>query len=323
MASSGSSAVKKYDCLFTTQLTKKQKTWKDGHIRHHHYNSKTYLLAEDGAVLAETFYRPPAGGSKQRFSDDFVLEGEVEFETGYLVEVGDLVWKGSTNLSEITKATKEARSKASEEARAWAASEDGSGSLNSPGPSSTTSRYASPNTSNSGKGKSSENPQLAPISANGSLYRGFGIPPPRSYLGGKQAISAKGAGSSSKTSTSASSRPYAASPSTTSRFSAASSSKPYTRPSPLDRISALGGDSPSSSSSSPRPRPGPAMTPMVGTPSKATASPFKPPRGMGTPTPKGGSSAARTGGGPSSALAKRSLSLDWREFGEEAWEGGR
>lgn len=73
-----------------------EKTWKDGHIRHHHYNSKTYLLAEDGAVLAETFYRPPAGGSKQRFSDDFVLDGEVEFETGYLVDVGDLVWKGST-----------------------------------------------------------------------------------------------------------------------------------------------------------------------------------------------------------------------------------
>lgn len=55
-----------------------------------------YLLAEDGAVLAESFYRPPAGGSKQRFADDFVLDGEVEFESGFLVEVGDVVWEGTT-----------------------------------------------------------------------------------------------------------------------------------------------------------------------------------------------------------------------------------
>lgn len=54
-------------------------------------------------MLAETFYRPPAGGSKQRFADDFVLKGEVEFETGFIVEVGDLVWEGNTVSGELAR----------------------------------------------------------------------------------------------------------------------------------------------------------------------------------------------------------------------------
>ena len=109
--------VKRYDVLYTTHIKKKrelevtrlfderrvpdlplpsEKTWKDGALRHHHYNSRMYLLAEDGAVLAESFYRPPAGRSKQGFPDTFVLDGEVEFEAGFLVEIGDVVWEGTT-----------------------------------------------------------------------------------------------------------------------------------------------------------------------------------------------------------------------------------
>lgn len=137
--------VKRYECLFTTQVRKKRESPRLpccliststhaslsfqrrpfmtvstaprqseavthpvcctlGFIRHHHFNSRAFLLSEDGGELSTTFYRSPAGGPTSLFENDFVLGGEVEFEDGYLVEVGQLVWEGETVSLLLTSA---------------------------------------------------------------------------------------------------------------------------------------------------------------------------------------------------------------------------
>lgn len=186
------------------------------------------------------------------------------------------------NLSDIKTATNEARSKAAEVAHAWAASEAASEATPRPSNASTsrarsvTAFYDSPR---SDKAKRSES-QLAPIAVNGSTYRGFGIAPPQSYLGGKQPPSKNRPAAGKNTIPSRAlnahvSSPYSSAPKPYARPTSAAA-----RPSALNRMASLTADSPSSK---PLPRPGPATTPMVGTPSRATASPFRAPRPRGTP----------------------------------------
>ncbi|KAA1089527.1 protein with putative role during mitosis [Puccinia graminis f. sp. tritici] len=57
LSSTRSVVVKKYSCMYTTDLQKHRKVWHDGFIRMRHVNSKVYLISEDGHTLAESFIK--------------------------------------------------------------------------------------------------------------------------------------------------------------------------------------------------------------------------------------------------------------------------
>ncbi|KAK4054163.1 hypothetical protein OIV83_001189 [Microbotryomycetes sp. JL201] len=164
-------AVKRYECLFTNQIHQKQKKWQDGYLRHHHYNSKAYLMsATDGAVLAETFVDAPrnAGGLQAKFADEFELEGDIDMDNKFLVQVGAVVWTGSTNVEDVSRATREAKVKAHENVKAWASASD--------------DRLSTPlaNRSNTVGSLSSASARTV------KPYQGLGVAPPKSYAGGKE-----------------------------------------------------------------------------------------------------------------------------------------
>ncbi|OAV88923.1 hypothetical protein PTTG_28877 [Puccinia triticina 1-1 BBBD Race 1] len=56
-SSTRSVVVKKYTCMYTTDLQKHRKVWHDGFIRMRHVNSKVYLISEGGHTLAESFMK--------------------------------------------------------------------------------------------------------------------------------------------------------------------------------------------------------------------------------------------------------------------------
>ncbi|KAK4054375.1 hypothetical protein OIO90_003608 [Microbotryomycetes sp. JL221] len=171
-------AVKKYDCLYTTQIHQKNKSWQDGQLRHHHFNSKVFLMrSEDGGSLCETFIDAPrnAAGRRDKFPNHFELEGEIELDNKFLVDIGSVVWTGTTNVSEISKATRDAKSKSYDDARAWAVADEKNGS-------------STPLATKTTKTTSTLGPLVRESS---SKYEGFGIPPPQSYFGGKRTSAAK------------------------------------------------------------------------------------------------------------------------------------
>ncbi|KAM0789554.1 hypothetical protein ACM66B_000365 [Microbotryomycetes sp. NB124-2] len=233
-------AVKRYECLFTTQIRQKHKTWQDGYLRFHHYNAKAFLIrSDDGAVLAETFVHAPrnARGQKSRFDDAFELEGEIDVDNKFLVQIGDVVWTGSTNVADVSKATREAKVKAQANARAWAASED------------KTSTAPLANMSNN-VGSST-----APSVQAQKPYQGFGISAPKSYTGGKQPLQARGCATSSN-----SINPYARSPQVASKDTSKTAKQPEPAVAPPSAAEVRKANN------------------MLGPPSKASVAEFKPPR---------------------------------------------
>lgn len=213
------------------------------------------------------------------------------------------------NLSELHSAARRARKTAASQALEWATSID---STSSPRPRPSTSSSSTPlrtdsHTSNSqtsdSKGKERARDSLL---ASTSVYKGFGIAPPRSYAGGK----------APSTHQSNSSHP--------SHTSIVSTKTPYARPPPpLQRPTPV---RPPPQASTPRP----SALANISTPSRAASSPFRPPsftRPISTMTEGGTTpdSAKRktlgTSGGPSSAMVRKSLLLDWNKFNEGGKEG--
>lgn len=101
--------VKRYQAMYSNEAPqKKHKTkWQDCYLRHHHFNGKTFLLGLDMEEVASTYYRSSShvterlmgnsgGGSSCR--DEFVIpEGEeIEFEDGFLLQVGELCFESET-----------------------------------------------------------------------------------------------------------------------------------------------------------------------------------------------------------------------------------
>ncbi|SGY13418.1 BQ5605_C010g05857 [Microbotryum silenes-dioicae] len=114
--SAPSTKVKRYHCLYSSQINNKS------FIRHHHLNSRLYLLSADNQPLAESFYRPPRN-QPCVFDDRFTLEDdqEVEFdEQGFSVQVGELESERNVDLGAIQAQTRTAKSERLAAARQWA-----------------------------------------------------------------------------------------------------------------------------------------------------------------------------------------------------------
>lgn len=214
------------------------------------------------------------------------------------------------NLTELRSATREARKIAASQALEWAASVD-SASSPRPRPSASSTSSSTPfrsdsHSTSSAKGK--ERARDSPVVST-SVYKGFGVAPPRSYQGGKTpSLHPSGTSHQSRTSLSTKT-PYARPP------------PPLERPTPI-RIQ-------QASASTPRPN---GLT-NLSTPSRAASSPFRPPsftRPISAAMTEGGTtpdSAKRktlgTSGGPSSAMERKSLLLDWNKFSDGGQEGQR
>ncbi|KAM0748815.1 hypothetical protein T439DRAFT_327325 [Meredithblackwellia eburnea MCA 4105] len=285
-----SATVKKYSCMYTKDKHKKAKVWHDGELRHHHYNSKLFILSTEMAEVDSTFYRPApfvtrriqvSPGDSKALPSSFVLkEGEeVEFDGGWMAEVGEVVFERETNLTEMFKQSREARSQASEGAKEWARVMDD----RNPRPSTSTSTTPRPAASSSSSISQQSNKPSGSVSKG---YKGFGIAPPQSYLD-RQA---------GKTPSTSSSNKNKQEPSSSSKLKGPSASlnTPNSRSKPYDR-----------------PTPGPASdnlknllltaTPAIKasfavTNSAATSSPFRPPS-FTRPTP------------PSGVIAEKSKSI--------------
>ncbi|SCZ89897.1 BZ3500_MvSof-1268-A1-R1_Chr9g10635 [Microbotryum saponariae] len=116
-ASAPSTKIKRYHCLYSSQVNNKTRF-----IRHHHLNSRLYLLSADNQPLAESFYRPPRN-QRCVFDDHFTLDDdqELEFdEQGFAVQVGELESERNVDLGAIQAQTRTAKSERLAAARQWA-----------------------------------------------------------------------------------------------------------------------------------------------------------------------------------------------------------
>ncbi|SCV69937.1 BQ2448_1331 [Microbotryum intermedium] len=121
--SAPSTKVKRYYCLYSSQFHKKS------FIRHHHLNSRLYLLSVDNQPLAESFYCPPRN-QPCLFDDGFTLEDqELDFnEQGFSVQVGELESERNVDLGAIQAQTRTAKKERLAAAKQWALESSGADS---------------------------------------------------------------------------------------------------------------------------------------------------------------------------------------------------
>ncbi|KNE90430.1 hypothetical protein PSTG_16134 [Puccinia striiformis f. sp. tritici PST-78] len=80
LSSTRSVVVKKYTCMYTTDIQKQRKIWHDGFIRMRHVNAKVYLLAEDGHTLAESFMKLSSSRAQPESNPDRLNYSKVHSE---------------------------------------------------------------------------------------------------------------------------------------------------------------------------------------------------------------------------------------------------
>ncbi|KAH9809426.1 hypothetical protein DFH28DRAFT_556582 [Melampsora americana] len=102
--------IKKYSCMYTSDVHKNKKVWHDGEVRFHHANSKAYLYSERSERLAETFVKAasrrsrltsqPNAGPSCQLPDTFVLTEDEEIEFNQVEDDHQL--RASCYLAQIT-----------------------------------------------------------------------------------------------------------------------------------------------------------------------------------------------------------------------------
>ncbi|KAI1433683.1 hypothetical protein GGR50DRAFT_473223 [Xylaria sp. CBS 124048] len=85
--------VREYTCLFTHDLRKKQKRWRDGRLKYHTFNKRVMVYDDQGHYVGDTHWQ----------EDYDLADGdEVQLERGgIVVQIGDCVEKHDQDLSEL------------------------------------------------------------------------------------------------------------------------------------------------------------------------------------------------------------------------------
>ncbi|EGG07511.1 uncharacterized protein MELLADRAFT_71680 [Melampsora larici-populina 98AG31] len=127
--------IKKYSCMYTSDVYKNKKVWHDGEVRLHHVNSKAYLYSDRSDRLAETFVKAasrrsrltsqPNAGPSCQLPDTFALteDDEIEFNqveddhqlraSCYLAQIVNLIEVGYKVLPVATPINPQARQESS------------------------------------------------------------------------------------------------------------------------------------------------------------------------------------------------------------------
>jgi len=106
--------VREHICLFTHDLRRKQKRWKDGRLKYHTFNRRVMVYDDRGNFIGDTHWR----------QDYDLADGdEVELERGgIIVQVGECVGSRDQDLSELIDKRAEEKSQRQAAAAASAAS---------------------------------------------------------------------------------------------------------------------------------------------------------------------------------------------------------
>src|SRR5579871_1139272 len=91
--SQNTAPVLEYQCLYTSDIRRKQKRWQDGRLKFHTFNKRIMVYDERGNFVGDTHWR-------QDYNFDEGEELELE-RSGTLVQVSECVGKRIQDLREI------------------------------------------------------------------------------------------------------------------------------------------------------------------------------------------------------------------------------
>ncbi|KAL4817081.1 hypothetical protein BDW67DRAFT_175014 [Aspergillus spinulosporus] len=93
-ATQNTAPVVKFRCLFTHDLRRKAKRWRDGFLRYHTFNKRVMVYDTTGYFIGDLHWRAPEG----------IQDGdELELDKGVLIQVCEPLEKTETDLSSLYK----------------------------------------------------------------------------------------------------------------------------------------------------------------------------------------------------------------------------
>lgn len=95
--SQNTASVIRFRCLYTHDLRRKAKRWRDGYLRYHTFNKRVMVFDEPGNFIGDLHWR----------QEEMIQDGdELELDKGVLIQVGESMEKTETDLTPLFETRK-------------------------------------------------------------------------------------------------------------------------------------------------------------------------------------------------------------------------